>query len=64
MRSIPVEHAQWIGTRLAQLSDEQLRDAFRAAHYDNATMEGYVSVLRARINDLARLPVATAAVNQ
>ena len=65
MRSIPIEHAQWIGTRLALLSDEQLRDAFRAAHYDNATMEGYVSVLRARINDLARLPVATAtAVNR
>lgn len=59
MRSIPLADAQWIGTRLALLSDEQLRDAFRAAHYDNATMEGYVSVLRARINELTRLPEVT-----
>lgn len=62
MRSIPLNDAQWIGSRLALLSDEQLRDAFRAAHYDNATMEGYVSILRSRINELARLPVGTPAV--
>jgi hypothetical protein len=62
MRSIPLNDAQWIGSRLALLSDEQLRDAFRAAHYDNATMEGYVSVLRARINELTRLPEVSAAV--
>ncbi|HEX8922420.1 MAG TPA: hypothetical protein VF766_13180 [Pyrinomonadaceae bacterium] len=59
MRSIPVEDARWIGTRLALLSDEQLRDAFRAAHYDNATMEGYVTLLRARINQLTQLPSST-----
>jgi hypothetical protein len=65
MRSIPVNDAQWIGTRLALLTDEQLRDAFRAAHYDTATMEGYVSVLRTRINELTRLPeVSTAATGQ
>ncbi|HKR00629.1 MAG TPA: hypothetical protein VJT09_08145 [Pyrinomonadaceae bacterium] len=56
MRTIPINDARWIGTRLAQLSDEQLRDAFRAAHYDNTTMEGYVSLLRERINRLAQLP--------
>jgi hypothetical protein len=59
MRSIPVDDARWIGTRLALLSDEQLRDAFRAAHYNNATMEGYVSILRARINQLTQLPAVT-----
>jgi hypothetical protein len=59
MRSIPVADARWIGTRLALLSDDQLRDAFRAAHYDNATMEGYVTLLRARINQLTQLPSAT-----
>jgi hypothetical protein len=63
MRSIPLDHAQWIGTRLALLSDEQLRDAFRAAHYDNATTEGYISVLRGRINELTRLPEVTTAQN-
>jgi hypothetical protein len=59
MRSLPLEDVRWIGARLAQLSDEQLRDAFRAAHYDNTTMEGYVSVLRARIKQLAQLPSST-----
>ena len=39
MRHIPVAHAKWIGSLLAQLSDEQLRDAFRAARYNDATME-------------------------
>jgi hypothetical protein len=56
MKVIPVDNARWIGGRLAQLSDEQLRDAFRAAHYDTATMEGYVATLRSRINELTRLP--------
>lgn len=55
MRGLPVEHAQWIGALLAQLSDEQLRDAFRAASYDEATTEGYVRSLRERINQLTRL---------
>jgi hypothetical protein len=56
MRSIPVDDARWIGLMLSRLSDEQLRDAFRAAGYDNATMEGFVTALRGRINQLAQLP--------
>jgi hypothetical protein len=63
MRSLPLEDVRWIGSRLALLSDEQLRDAFRAAHYNTATMEGYVSILRSRINQLKQLssstPIAT-----
>ncbi len=55
MRNIPVAHAKWIGSLLSQLTDEQLRDAFRAARYNDATMEGYVEALRERINQLARL---------
>lgn len=55
MRGIPTEHARWIGSLLAQLSDEQLRDAFRAANYNRPTMEGYVRALRERINQLTRL---------
>jgi hypothetical protein len=55
MRRIPVENARWIGTMLSRLSDEQLRDAFRAAGYDNATMEGFVKALRQRIDMLAKL---------
>jgi len=56
MRGIPVAHARWIGSLLARLSDEQLRDAFRAANYSDGTRESYVSSLRNRINQLTRLP--------
>lgn len=56
MRSVPVEDARWIGSMLSRLSDEQLRDAFRAANYDNATSEGFIAVLRERINQLTQLP--------
>lgn len=56
MRGIPVAHARWIGSLLAQLSDEQLRDAFRAANYSEGTRESYVSALRERMNQLTGLP--------
>lgn len=56
MRGIPVAHARWIGSLLAQLSDEQLRDAFRAANYSEGTREGYVRAFRERINQLTQLP--------
>ena len=55
MNKVPVSDAAWIGTQLAQLSDEQLRDAFRAAGYDRATQDAYARTLRNRINQLNRL---------
>lgn len=56
MRGIPVAHAGWIGSLLSQLSDEQLRDAFRAAGYSENVRESYVGALRERINQLTKLP--------
>jgi hypothetical protein len=64
MKTAPVADARWIGSMLARLSDEQLRDAFRAAGYDSATMEGYVAALRGRITQLAQLPAASVASAQ
>lgn len=55
MRGIPLAHARWIGSLLSQLTDNQLRDAFNAADYDEETREGYVRTLRERINQLTRL---------
>jgi hypothetical protein len=55
MRGIPVAHARWIGSLLSQLTDDQLRDAFRAADYYEDTMNRYVQALRERINQLTRL---------
>ena len=52
---VPINDAAWIGSQLAQLSDDQLRDSFRAGGYDGATVEGYVRTLRHRINDLNQL---------
>ena len=60
MRGIPVAHARWIGSLLAQLSDEQFRDAFRAANYSDGTRESYVRALRERITQLTQLPSITA----
>ena len=59
MRGIPVGHARWIGSLLGQLSDEQLRDAFRAANYSEGVRESYVAALRERINQLTELPGRT-----
>src|SRR5215210_3723846 len=55
MRGLPVEHARWIGSLLAQLTDEQLRSAFRAAKYGEETTEAYVRTLRERIGQLTSL---------
>lgn len=55
MRGIPIEHARWIGMLLSQLSNDQLRDAFRAAGYDRVRTEGYVNAIRERINLLTEL---------
>lgn len=55
MSKVPAQDAAWIGQKLAQLSDEQLRDAFRAAQYEPGTREAYVRAMRQRINALARL---------
>ncbi len=55
MNKVPVQDAAWIGSQLAQLSDNQLRDTFRAAGYDKTTTEQYVRTLRGRINELNRL---------
>jgi hypothetical protein len=56
MRGIPIAHARWIGSLLNELSNEQLRDAFRAAGYSDGVRESYVATLRERINQLIELP--------
>ena len=55
MNKVPAQDAAWIGSQLSQLSDNQLRETFRAAGYDKATTDKYVRTLRGRINELNRL---------
>ncbi len=64
MRKVPLNDAAWMGSQLAQLSDNQLRDSFRAAGYDRATTEAYVRALRSRINELNRLREGQLAARQ
>ncbi|HEX8070268.1 MAG TPA: hypothetical protein VF546_09980 [Pyrinomonadaceae bacterium] len=55
LREITVEDARWIGGLLAQLSDQQLQDAFRAANFTPAEVELLTAEVRDRVNELAKL---------
>lgn len=52
---IPRSDAKWIGSWLAELSPEQIRDAFRAAGYSPEQVEAYATTVEARIAELKRL---------
>lgn len=52
---IPREHAKWIGGYLAQLSDAQISDAFRAAGFSPAEIDGFTKKVREKIAELAAL---------
>ena len=54
-RHIPRADARWIGQLLSQLSENQIRDAFRAAGYSQDQVEGFTEVVRRRIAELQRL---------
>ena len=55
MKDINVQDAQWMATWLAQLSDRQLRDAFRAANYRPDQINLLVNAVRERTNELLSL---------
>jgi hypothetical protein len=52
MKNITVRDAQWISRLLAQLSDRQIRDAFRAANYRQDQINLLARTVRARSNQL------------
>ena len=54
-RHVPRSDAMWMGQRLARLSPNQIRDAFRAAGYSKTEVEEFARVVENRIallNDL------------
>ena len=55
MKNITLQDAQWLSTRLSQLSDQQLRDAFRAANYRSDEVNMLARAVRARSNELLHL---------
>lgn len=55
MKDISVDDAIWMGTWLAQLSDQQVKDAFRAANYTPAQVDLLARTVRARTSELLSL---------
>jgi hypothetical protein len=54
-RHIPRADAKWIGSELAKLSPQQIRDAFRAGGYSPEEVEGFARVVESRIAQLNQL---------
>jgi hypothetical protein len=55
MKDISVQDAQWLGSLLSQLSDSQVRDAFRAANYRQDQIGLLVREVRERTSELLSL---------
>jgi hypothetical protein len=55
MKDIKVENAKWIGSLLARLSDQQLRDAFRAGGFNAEEIDILAGTLHSRISELINL---------
>jgi hypothetical protein len=55
VKKIPLADVKWLGRLLEPLSDEQIRDCFRAAGYSPEEVEGYAAMVKERIKDLNRL---------
>jgi hypothetical protein len=54
-KHIPRADAKWMGQLLAQLSPDQIRDAFRSAGYSPQEVDGFAKVIEARIAALNKL---------
>lgn len=52
---ITVSDAKWLAGWLSKLSDEQIKDAFRAANYSSEEVDQLAAAVRARINALANV---------
>lgn len=53
-KGFTVAEARWLANRLNKLSDDQIRDAFRAANYSSADIETFVRAVRNKITQLDR----------
>jgi hypothetical protein len=54
-RRIPRSDVHWMGQLLAQLSPDQIRDAFRAAGYTSDEIEAFTKVVQRRIATLGEI---------
>ena len=54
-RDIPRKNVRWIAELLGQLSDQQIRDAFRSAGYLGPELDGFTFAFEHRISELKKL---------
>jgi hypothetical protein len=54
-QDIPRADARWLGQRLSQLSDEQIRECFQSAGYTSEEVDEYTKVIKERIAALVAL---------
>jgi hypothetical protein len=54
-KDIPIQSVRWIASLLGQLSDNQIRDAFRAAGYAGPELDGFTFTFEHRIAELKKL---------
>ncbi len=52
LKSIPMEHARWFAGIVGQLTDDQIRDAFKAAGASPTEVEGFSRRIRQKISEL------------
>jgi hypothetical protein len=55
VKHIPLADVKWIAQRLAQLTPDQIRNAFRAAGFAPDEVEGYADAVQKRIAELNQL---------
>jgi len=55
---ITLADVKWVSAWLGRLSDEQIKDAFRAANYSPEEVEGLARAMRERINSLVNIAKA------
>lgn len=54
-KSIKIEDAVWLSRLLLQLSDKQIKDAFRAANYSASDIETLTKAVKNKISELSRV---------
>ena len=52
LKTIPLDHVKWFTGIVGQLSDNQIRDAFKASGASSAEIDGFSAHIRKRINEL------------
>jgi len=62
-KGIRISDARWLSGLLNRLSDDQIRDAFRAANYSESDIETYTRAVRNKIVELDRAVGSNLALN-